>query len=207
MTLRSQIASGFAVLLVPVVVIALVAVAVIRGLGGAVDRVLLENERSLEAAAQMDQALERIDSAALLLLLDRAPEAEAIAAAAVPQFERAFETSAGNVTIEGEGAVIEDLGASFEAYTAAYAAVEAASGDEARGAYAGEMAPAFGRVRGALARLTEMNRAAAAGAGAEAGDLARGALWAIVIGALVAIALGAWSAAKLSRQIAARYEG
>ncbi len=202
MTLRNQIAAGFGVLLIPILLIALVAFAVIQGLGGAVDSVLLENERSLEAASEMNVAIERIDSAALLLLLGRAPEAGAIADAARPRFEAAFETAAGNVTIGGEQPLLDDLGEAYGTYTAAYTAIGAASGDDARAAYASEFAPAFETVRSRLDALAAINREAASASGAEAGDMARMALWAIGLGVILALALSAWSAAKLSRQIA-----
>ena len=182
MTLRNQIAAGFAVLLVPVVLIALVSIAVIQALGGAVDSVLLENERSLEAASEMDVALERIDSAALLLLLGREPEARAIAEAARPRFEAALQTAAGNVTIDGEQRVLDDLRGAYDEYTAAYEAIASASGDDARGAYAERFTPAFASARSRLESLTELNRGAAAASGAEAGEMARMALWVVGLG-------------------------
>ena len=50
MSLRTQVASGFAVVAFPVVIVALVAVGAIDRQGGSVDAVLQENDRTLEAA-------------------------------------------------------------------------------------------------------------------------------------------------------------
>ncbi|MGB3542268.1 MAG: hypothetical protein WBA11_05010, partial [Rubrivirga sp.] len=114
MALRQQIVSGFAVLLLPLAIVALVALSTISSLGGAVDAVLADNERSLEAVADMDGALERLDSAALLTLLDRDAEASRIATAAQAEFRRALEVAAGNLTIEGEGQIVSDLEGAFD---------------------------------------------------------------------------------------------
>ena len=205
MSLRQQIVAGFAVLLGPLALVALVAFAVIGRLGGAVDTVLLENERTLEAAAEMDQALERLDSAALLVLLDRDSEAEVIAGRARAQFESALGVAAGNLTVEGEGEVVGDIETEFAGYEAAFAALAAAEPADARATYAADVAPAFDRVRDGLERLTAANRAAASEAAREAGSMARTARWAVGLGALLAVALGAWAAARLSRQIADSY--
>ena len=65
MTLGTQIGTGFAVLAVPVAILALVAFAVLSRLGGAVEAVLLENDRTLAPAETMDVALERLGRAAV----------------------------------------------------------------------------------------------------------------------------------------------
>ena len=205
MSLRQQIVAGFAVLLGPLVLVALVAFAVIGRLGGAVDTVLLENERTLEAVAQMDQALERLDSAALLVLLDRDTEAEVIAGRARSQFRSALDVAAGNLTVEGEGDVVDDIGAAFADYERAFGALGGVGPDEARATYASDVAPAFDRVRDGLERLGTANRTAADAAAREAGSMARTARWAVGLGALLAVVLGAWAAARLSRQIASQY--
>ena len=205
MNLRKQIVAGFAVLLGPLVLVALVAFAVIGRLGGAVDTVLLENDRTLEAVAQMDQALERLDSAALLVLLGRDAEAEVIAGRARSQFQSALDVAAGNLTVEGEGEVVDEIGAEFADYGRAFDTLGAAEPTEARATYAADVAPAFDRVRDGLERLGTTNRAAADAAAREAGSMARTARWAVGLGALLAVVLGAWAAARLSRQIARSY--
>ena len=205
MSLRQQIVAGFAVLIGPLVLVALVAFAVIGRLGGAVDTVLLENERTLEAVAQMDQALERLDSAALLVLLDRDAEADAIAGRARSRFRSALDVAAGNLTVEGEGQVVDDIGAAFADYERAFDALDTAEPAATRAAYAADVAPAFDRVRDGLERLGAANREAAAAAAREAGSMARTARWAVGLGALLAVVLGAWAAARLSRQIAQSY--
>ena len=202
MSLRQQIVSGFAVLIVPLAIVALVSLSTVSRLGGAVEAVLSENQRSLTAASEMDTALERLDSAALSALLGRPDDAEAIAAPALGQFREALAVAEGNLTIEGEGAIVADLGAGFERVGRAWQALSAADGDAARTTYADAFVPAFDDTRDALGRLRVANREAAAVASQDASQTARVAFWSVAIGALFALAIGAWAALRLSRQIA-----
>ena len=202
MALRQQIVSGFAVLILPLAIVALVALSAISSLGGAVEAVLADNERSLEAVADMDGALERLDSAALLTLLDRDAEASPIANAAQAEFRRALGVAAGNLTIEGEGALVSDLEAVFDDVERASVSLGIAAPDAARGVYADAFVPAFERARARLADLEAANRTAALEAAAAAQTSARSAFWGVALGVALALALGAWAAVRLARQIA-----
>lgn len=202
MTLRRQIAAGFAVLLVPLAIVAILALTTIARLGGAVDAVLLDNERSLAAAAEMDGALERLDSAALLTLLGRGDQAAEVARPARQRFRDALAVAAGNLTIDGERETVRQIEAAFQQAAAASDGMAGLGTDEARAVYARQFTPAFERTQAGLADLRAANRAAAQAAGARAGDASETALWGVGLGALLALALGVWAAARLSRQIA-----
>ncbi len=199
--LRTRIASGFAIIILPLVVISIVALATIDRLGRSVDTVLLENERSLAAATDMDIALERLDSAALLLLLGRDGEAQSIAQDATPAFESALESAQGNLTIQGEGQVIDALAQAFEEAQKAYTLASQDS-TQRRIVYAQSFVPAFERTRTRLTQLRTLNRDAAQTAGVEAGNDARTARWTVLVGALVALLLCIWVTIKISGEIA-----
>ena len=171
-------------------------------MGGAVDAVLADNERSLEAVAQMDVALERLDSAALLRLLDRDDEADPIDGPARARFREALAVARGNLTIDEEGRIVDAIEAAWADAERAADAVATAEPDAARAAYATGFAPAFGRVRDGLAQLGEANREAAAVAARDARSTAESAFWLVLGGVALALALGAWAAVRLSRQIA-----
>jgi CHASE3 domain sensor protein len=207
--LRTRIASGFAILALPTLVLAVVALAAIDRLGRAVDTVLLENERTLDAAAQMDVALERMDSAALLALLGRDAEAAEIVRTARPAFRDALGAAESNLTVEGEGAVVARVREGFADFDAAYARLSAPSlePDARRAVYATQLVPAFGTVRAGLTELRRINREAAMQAGERAGGFAGTARWLVIAGALVALLLCAWVAVRLSRQIADEFGG
>ena len=202
MSLHSQIAGGFAVLLIPVAIIALVALSTISGLGGAVDAVLADNERSLEAVAEMDGALERLDSAALLVLLGRGDEAGQIAGAARARFRDALAVAAGNLTVDGEGEIVSGVEGAFGDVERASERLAGTGPDAARAAYAQGFVPAFERTRDRLQALESANRQAATVAAEQAQASAQTAFWGVALGVALALALGVWSAARLSRQIA-----
>ena len=205
MTLRQQIVAGFAVVALPVVLLALVAYAVIGALGGAVEAVLQENERSLEAAAEMEGALERMDSAALLILLGQRDEADGISLAARTRFLDALRTAEGNLTIEGEGEVVDRTTTTFTELERAFVGMlQTEDLDDARRAYGDAFTPAFEASRASVDELERLNRDTAQASARGAQVTAQRARWTVVGGALLALALIAWSAAKLSREIAAR---
>ena len=208
MTLRRQIIAGFAVVALPVILLALVAYGVIGTLGGAVDAVLQENERSLEAAAEMEGALERMDSAALLVLLGQREEANGISLAARPRFLNALQVAEGNLTIDGEGEVVERAQTAFTELERGFVGMlQAEESDDARRAYANAFTSAFETARASVDELERLNRETAQSSARDAQVTAQRARWTVVAGALVALLLVAWSAAKLSRQIAAQMEG
>lgn len=206
MTLRWQIITGFGVLLVPLALVAITAFAVIGRLGGAVDAVLAENDRSLRAVAAMDVSLERLDSAALLALLGRSDEADEIAGVHRTRFRSAFADAASNLTIEGEDEAVAEVEAAFERYAGAFEDVVGSDHEAARVAYVETLVPAFNEVREGLQALREMNQDAALIAAREAGSLARWGLWSVAIASLLAVALAAWAAVKLSGQIAEPFD-
>ena len=202
MALRQQIAAGFAVLLLPLAIVALVALAAISSLGGAVEGVLADNERTLEAVAEMDVALERLDSGALLQLLGRSDEARQTVGPAQERFRAALAVAAGNLTVEREGELVAEVERAFDDVERAAITIGTAEPDAARAVYATGFAPAFGRVREGLAELAQANREQAAASAAGARRTARAAFWGVAAGAVLALGLGVWAAVRLSRQIA-----
>ena len=206
MSLRWQIITGFGILLVPLALVAITAFAVIGRLGGAVDAVLSENDRSLRAVATMDVSLERLDSAALLALLERNDEADEIAGVHRARFRGALADAASNLTIAGEGEAVAAVEAAFERYDDAFEDVVGSDHETARAAYVGALVPAFDDVREGLQTLREMNQAAALVTAKEAGSLARWGLWSVAVASLLAVVLAAWAAVKLSGQIAEPFD-
>ena len=205
MGLRRQIIAAFAVLLLPLAVVALLALSAISTLGGAVDAVRLENDLSLEAASEMETALERIDSAALLALLGREAEARGLLDAAEPRFEQALGVAAGNLTIEGEDALVAEVREHFQAVQGATQVIRVGDAEASRVAYAESFTPAFRRTKEAVGALRAANRQAVTEAGAATQASARTAFWGVVAGLVLALAVGAWAAVRLSRQIAAQH--
>jgi len=121
-------------------------------MGRVAQRILADNYASIDAAREMELALERIEAA-------RRPGLPAGGAAASEQHQRftaAFAAAAGNITEAGEREVIEEIGARFARYTG-----PAADGAE------------LGPLRDATVRLLRLNEAAMRRKSDDAGRVAR----------------------------------
>jgi HAMP domain-containing protein len=120
MKLRFKVLSGFIVLALMLSAAGVWSVLEMRSISSAVQDLLADNYRSIDAAKTMLEALEREDSGILLLVLGQWREGRGIVAAADSVFQDAFRTAAGNVTIPGEDAHIAAIASAYAAYKRAW---------------------------------------------------------------------------------------
>lgn len=85
-------------------------------LGRSVDRILRDNYKSVIAAQNMKESLERQDSAATFFLAGQTARARAQYAANRPLFEKAYAVEAGNVTEEGEQDAANEIKIRYTSY-------------------------------------------------------------------------------------------
>jgi len=109
MKLRGKILSGFFVLTLMLLIAGVWSIYQLTSIGASVQQLLDDNYRSIEAADKMLGALEREDSAVLLLLLGRWEEGREVLVSADSEFEAALQVAEGNVTIPGEADLIEEI--------------------------------------------------------------------------------------------------
>jgi len=124
-TLRGKLLAAQAPLAIALVVIGAVANLTNAALGRSSSTILKDNYRSVLAGQRMKETVERIDSAAVFLLLDRRALAMQQLAANQPRFEAELEVQEGNITEPGEREATAALRASWNRYrelVAAYAA-------------------------------------------------------------------------------------
>lgn len=88
-------------------------------LGNSVDRILKDNYKSVVAAQDMKEALERQDSAATFFLTGNVRDARGQYEEYRHKFQRAYETEAHNITEPGEQQIADDIRDQFGAYTVA----------------------------------------------------------------------------------------
>jgi len=149
----------------------LVFVAALAGLGGwsawhlrrmsQVPRLIIEqNYDSVVAAKDMKESLERIDSAALFLLIGRADRAFPQLAVHRPRFDAAFERAAHNITEPGERELIERIRAGREAYDRRFRRFEALPPAERGPAYFTALQPQFDGLREDCDQLLDLNQRA-----------------------------------------------
>ncbi|MEJ7640358.1 MAG: diguanylate cyclase, partial [Singulisphaera sp.] len=101
-TLRSRLLVGIAPLLAIMVGLGLWAIVMFSRLGGNIDVILRENYRSVLAAQNMKEALERMDSALLFAVGGQEARAREQFQEFRPTFETNLRIERGNVNLPGE---------------------------------------------------------------------------------------------------------
>ena len=116
MGLRTKILSGFLILATMLLVAGTWSIYELSNIGISVQRLLDENYKSIDAAKSMTEALEREDSAILLLLLGKREDGREILRSADELFEKAFETARNNLTIPGEQEYVDAIRNHYDKY-------------------------------------------------------------------------------------------
>jgi len=99
MGIRAKILLGFLILATMLFLAGAWSIYELRTVGTSVQRLLDDNYKSIQAARLMTEALEREDSASLLLLSGNWKEGREIIEAADSSFQQAFEIAQKNVII------------------------------------------------------------------------------------------------------------
>jgi methyl-accepting chemotaxis protein len=102
MGLRLKILSGFIILSLMLLIAGLWSIYELNSIGSSVQKILDENYQSINAAKIMKEAIEREDSAILLLLLGKWEEGRSILKSADNLFQQKLNFASQNITIPGE---------------------------------------------------------------------------------------------------------
>jgi HAMP domain-containing protein len=116
MGLRFKILSGFLILAIMLCVAGIWSIYELTTVGSSVQALLDDNYKSINAAKKMDEALERQDSGILVLLLGRWEEGRSIIESADIEFLDGLQIAAGNVTIPGEKAQVDEIRSKYGAF-------------------------------------------------------------------------------------------
>ncbi len=158
--LRFKLALGFAGLLALLFVVGAQSISMLERLGGSIDVILRENYRSVIAAQEMKEALERIDSGALFALAGDGERGRALVDLQRPRFGKALQTELGNLTIPGEKDRAERVRDLFVSYTAALPQVlDESRPTEARSrAYFAQLLPRFQEIKRGAEEIQQLNQ-------------------------------------------------
>jgi len=208
MSLRGKILVGNGVALALVVLVCVWAVSNLWRLGAATDRILRENYLSILAAESMTGALERQDSAVLLISLGLTDEGIGQFRQHESQFLQWLGRAKGNITIPGEGDLLKKLEEGYTSYLTAFSHLRGMPQTERQqlvAFYMKTMLPVFKTVRDECGRLREINEKNMFEYSERAGLMAHRAVWstmAISGGAvLVGLAFSLWLTALLVKPI------
>jgi len=180
MSLRGKILAGNGVALALVVLVCIWAIINLWRLGMATDRILRENYLSILAAESMTGALERQDSAILLMILGLTEKAGQQFRTYESQFLQWLGRAKGNITIPGEDDLLGRLEEGYTSYLTVFARLRGmspAEREENVSFYLQTVLPLFGTVRAECANLREMNEKNMIDFSEKAKSLADRAVW------------------------------
>jgi methyl-accepting chemotaxis protein len=168
MKLRSKVLSGFLILALMLSLAGAWSIYELQSTSSTVDNLLAENYESIRAGKGMVEALEREDSAVLLLLLGRWKEGRDILSSADSLFQDRLRVAANNITIPGESSYIEAIESAYSDYKATWEGPIVATEKEGDlGWYFGGNHAAFVSAKSAVDELVDLNARAMYGTASE----------------------------------------
>ena len=203
-TLRTKILLGYSITLILTLVVIGWALKNIVDLGDATDSILRENYRSILAAENMIDAIERQDSGLLLMLLGYVEENQALFDEQSVNFLIWFGRAKDNVTISGEQEIVDSIDRLYKNYlqTSSELKIRVASEDtSAKQFYHDAVLASFMAVRNECANLRETNQNTMFNASVVAGKVAKRAIWSMVIIGAIVIIVGIGFSVLLSKII------
>ncbi|HEY7544898.1 MAG TPA: ATP-binding protein [Blastocatellia bacterium] len=190
-SLRRKLIFSYGLLIVIILAVSAWSVYHLVHLGRAIDVILVNNYKSILAAENMKEALERQDSAAMFFIASHADKARQQFETNSRKFMREFDIAAGNITEEGEPEIIDDIRARYEAYRSAlesFLSSTATSAEQSQ-IYFEKLEPEFGALKNRLDDLLRLNQQAMIAANDRAASVSRSAEVSTAVTAVLALTL------------------
>jgi NtrC-family two-component system sensor histidine kinase KinB len=192
-TLRKKIFIGYGITLALMIVVLIWALVNLLDLGKASDAILRENYKSILAAENMVYAIERQDSATLLLFLGYEDQAWKQFRDNEGLFFQWLGRARDNITIEGEERIVKTIENGYNTYLnhiAELKPVYKSNLQRTATFYHETILPSFISVRNACIHLREINQETMFKASERARHIAKRAIWSMVFIGSAAIGIG-----------------
>jgi len=200
-SLRARLIRAIAVVGLTLVVLCVLSTAAVTRLGGAIGLILRENYVSVVACQEMNEALERQDSAALFAASGRNDIAEPMFLAHRAGFAKAFERESHNVTLPGEAELVQQVGSLYRDYVTEVDRVLTAPPQTRVEGYFKELLPRFAAVRGKVTAIRLMNQSNMEWADREARRVAHRTLELAILVTAVALTIAGWFAWQIPKTV------
>ncbi len=207
--IRGKLSLGFGGLLLIIIAIGVLRIRQFTTLGHSIDVILRENYRSVIACQQMKEAIERMDSGTLFVLLGDVERGEELLARNRPIFEEALHTELNNITLAGEAERAVRIGDLFKEYQATLQVVQSGevAYEDRKAAYFVRLLPLFNQIKSTADEILRMNQQSMADANFRARATAAAArhrmvvllLFGAVIAAVFILFAGRWILRPISR--------
>jgi NtrC-family two-component system sensor histidine kinase KinB len=192
-TLRKKIFIGYGTTLALMILVLIWAFLNLWNLGQASDAILRENYRSILAAENMVYAIERQDSAILLIFLGYEEQGWTQFRENEGYFFQWLGRAKDNITVEGEDKIVSGIETGYSAYLKLISEIKPISISGPRKAatlYHETILPSFLRIREACIRLREINQENMYKVSDRASFIARRAIWSMAIIGIAAVGIG-----------------
>jgi len=157
-SLRGKLIAAQAPLGIALIVMGVVAGVTNASLGRSSSSILKDNYRSVLAMQRMAEAIERMDSAAVFMLLGQRDLGDVQANANEPRFEAELEVQEGNITERGEAVLTSQLRQAWTRYRGLFATFRRNTDiDTMRRVYFSQLQPAFVAVKKGAQAILEVN--------------------------------------------------
>jgi NtrC-family two-component system sensor histidine kinase KinB len=193
MKLKTKILVGYGVAFVLMGLVVAWAVSNLVSLGNATAAILRENYRSILAAENMVDVLERQDSAVLLMFLGDTAKGVSQFREGEAVFLQWLARAKDNITIQGEADLVQSIEKDYARYRQEFSGLtdlapsQAPSSMALRSTYQESVYPLFAKVREACIQLRNLNEQTMYGASVRAGRVAERAIWSTVLVAASAL--------------------
>jgi signal transduction histidine kinase len=158
--IRQKLLLGFAGLLLIAVVVGVISIRQFTTLGQSIDVIMKENYKSVIASQNMKEAIERMDSGALYILIGYEEDGRKLINVGTEKFLAALDTELNNITLPGESERAGRIQELFPLYRATLARLSngAISLEARRRAYFSDALPHFQEIKGIAQDILEMNQ-------------------------------------------------
>jgi NtrC-family two-component system sensor histidine kinase KinB len=187
MSLKTKILIGYGVAFALMALVIAWGVVNLVSLGKASDAILRENYRSILAAENMVDAIERQDSGTLLLLLGDTEVGISHFRQSEALFLQWLARAKDNITIPGEAQLVHGIDADYEKYRRQFSAMTSLPGAAEVPStlnlitYQQSVYPLFAKIRDACVQLRNLNEETMYAASVRAGRVAERAIWSTVL--------------------------
>jgi NtrC-family two-component system sensor histidine kinase KinB len=191
-TLRKKILIGYGIALVLMVVVLVWGFASLFTLGRATEAILRENYRSILAAENMINSIERQGSATLLVVFGYQDEGLKQYRESETSFMESLGRAKDNITIPGEDKIVTAIEQGYAAYLAAFSQLEVLryrNPENVASFYHESVLPCFSSVRDACVHLRQVNQDTMFTASDRARGIAGNSMWSMGIIGVVAIGI------------------
>ncbi|HBA54236.1 MAG TPA: HAMP domain-containing histidine kinase [Syntrophorhabdus aromaticivorans] len=158
--LQKKLSLGFGGLLLIILIIGVQGIFHLTRLGESIDVILRENYRSVVACQEMKEALERIDSGILFVLLGESDKGKELIGRNSLSFERALKAESNTITLPGESEKAARVRQLYGQYRASLEAIENAGIPltSRRDTYFSKSLPLFQQIKDTADEILRMNQ-------------------------------------------------